>query len=86
MVWRGLDELTAKLAQAEERAERWERLYLALQEQTAREREAHRQELREAHILASQAQETANRLASRNNPLKRLFAGKKKDTENGAYS
>ena len=73
-----LDDLRARLSEAQERAEKWERLYLELQDRAAQEREAHREELRAAHVLAAQAQETISKLST--NPIKRLFfGGKKKD-------
>lgn len=78
-----LDDLRARLRAAEERAEKWERLYLELQDRAAQEREAHREELRAAHVLAAQAQETISAL-SRKNPILRLFSGRKKEQRHTA--
>ena len=70
-------ELRDRLREAQERAEKWERLYFELQDRATQEREAHREELRAAHVLAAQAQETISKLSM--NPIRRLFSGKKKD-------
>ena len=72
-------DLKDRLREAQERAEKWEQLYLELQDRAAQEREAHREELRAAHVLAAQAQETISRLSM--NPIKRLFSGRKKEKE-----
>lgn len=73
-----IDDLRERLRAAQEQAEKWQRLYLELQEQSARERAEHREEMREAHIIASQA---LNR-----NPLKRLFGRKKAQEAEGSIS
>ena len=74
-----LDDLRDRLREAQERAEKWEKLYLELQDRAAQEREAHREELRAAHVLAAQAQETISKLSM--NPIRRLFSGRKKDEQ-----
>ena len=61
---------------AEERAERWERLYIDLQEKAAQERAANDQQLQAAHVLMSQQLAALTR---KENPIKRLFSGRKKD-------
>ena len=73
-----LDDLRDRLRAAQEQAEKWERLYLELQEQSAHERAEHREELREAHIIASQA--------LHRNPLKRLFGRKKAQEAEGSIT
>lgn len=73
-----IDDLRGRLRAAQEQAEKWERLYLELQEQSARERAEHREELREAHIIASQA--------LHRNPLKRLFGRKKAQEAEGSIT
>ena len=72
-----LDELRTRLKAAEERADKWERLYLELQEKAAEERAEHAQQLKAAQVLLSQQQEIQK--LSLMNPIKRLFAGRKKD-------
>ena len=79
-----LDELRDRLREAQERAEKWERLYLELQDRAAQEREAHREELRAAHVLAAQAQETISALSAKKNPILRLFSGRKKEQRHTA--
>jgi hypothetical protein len=74
-----LDDLRDRLRAAEERAEKWERLYLELQEKTERERASLLDRISEANRLISQQQELA-RLASMN-PIKRLFSGRKKEQQ-----
>ena len=61
---------------AAERAERWERLYIELQEKAAQERAANDQQLQAAHVLMSQQLAALTR---KENPIKRLFSGRKKD-------
>ena len=61
---------------AEERAEKWERLYIELQEKAAQERAANDQQLQAAHVLMSQQLAALTR---KENPIKRLFSGRKKD-------
>ena len=73
-----IEDLRGRLRAAQEQAEKWEKLYLELQEQSARERAEHREEMREAHIIASQA---LNR-----NPLKRLFSRKKAHEAEGSIT
>lgn len=79
-----IDDLRDRLRAAEERAEKWERLYLELQDRAAQEREAHREELRAAHVLAAQAQETISALSAKKNPILRLFSGRKKEQQHTA--
>ena len=71
-----IEELRTRLRAAEERADKWEGLYLELQQKVERERAAFLDKISEANRLISQQQELA-RIASMN-PIKRLFAGKKK--------
>ena len=67
------DSLREELKKAEERADKWERLYLELQEQARIERAEMRREIDTVHLLTAQAQRMSM------NPFKRLFAGRKKD-------
>jgi membrane protein involved in colicin uptake len=60
---------------AEEQAEKWERLYLELQDKAAHERERILENAREAHVIAAQAQEAANKKSG----FLRLFSGRKKE-------
>jgi len=60
---------------AEEQAEKWERLYLELQDKAAQERERILENAREAHVIAAQAQEAANKKSG----FLRLFSGRKKE-------
>ena len=62
---------------AEAQAEKWENLYLELQDKAAQEREANRTALTQAHILAARAQEAANKKTG----ILRLFSGRKKDKD-----
>ena len=64
---------------AEEQAEKWERLYLELQDSAAQERERIREQVRAAQVLTAQAQEVSKNLSR--NPLRRLFSGRKKDKD-----
>ena len=82
---READNLREQLRNAEERAERaaeraekWERLYIELQEKAAQERAASDQQLQAAHVLLSQQLAAFTR---KENPIKRLFSGRKKETE-----
>lgn len=72
------DQLRDQMARAEERAEKWERLYIELQEKAAEERASSDQQLKAAHVLLSQQLEAFTR---RENPIKRLFSGRKKAQE-----
>ena len=60
---------------AEEQAEKWERLYLELQDKAAQERAEIWEKVREAHVIAAQAQEAANKKSI----FLRLFSGRKKE-------
>lgn len=64
---------------AEEQAEKWERLYLELQDSAAQERDRIREQVRAAQVLTAQAQEVSKNLSR--NPLRRLFSGRKKDKD-----
>ena len=64
---------------AEEQAEKWERLYLELQDSAAQERDRIREQVRAAQVLTAQAQEVSKTLSR--NPLRRLFSGRKKDKD-----
>lgn len=66
--------LKEQLEQAKERADKWERLYLELQDRAAQEREQHAERERETKLLLAQQMET-NRYLSMN-PIKRLFSGR----------
>jgi len=68
-----------QLRDAQERAEKWEGLYIALQEKASQERAEAAQQLTAAQRLISQQQEI-HRL-SLMNPFKRLFAGRKQQAE-----
>ena len=72
-----LRNLRQQLSESRERAEKWEKLYLELQERTAQERTEMQQQLKASQYLLAQQQEINSRLLM--NPLRRLFAGKKKE-------
>ena len=72
-----LRNLRQQLSESRERAEKWEKLYLELQERTAQERTEMQQQLKASQYLLAQQQEINSRLLM--NPFRRLFAGKKKE-------
>ena len=74
-----LKSLREQLAEARERAEKWEKLYLDLQDKAAQERSEMQQQIKAAQILLAQQQEINSRLLM--NPIKRLFSGRKKEHE-----
>lgn len=76
---RELDSIRGQLAEARERAEKWEKLYLDLQDKSAQERSEMQQQIKAAQVLLAQQQEINSRLLM--NPIKRLFSGKKKERE-----
>ena len=71
--------LREQLAETRERAEKWEKLYLDLQDKAAQERSEMQQQIKAAQILLAQQQEINSRLLM--NPIKRLFSGRKKEHE-----
>lgn len=75
------ESLRKQLAETVERAEKWERLYLDLQDKTAEERAEMQQQQRALQVLLAQQQDINRRLLM--NPIKRLFSGRKKDLETG---
>lgn len=75
-----LESLRKQLAETKERAEKWEKLYLDLQDSAAQERAEMQQQIKASQILLAQQQEINGRLLM--NPIKRLFAGRKKDKDN----
>lgn len=74
-----LKSLREQLAETRERAEKWEKLYLDLQDKAAQERSEMQQQIKAAQILLAQQQEINSRLLM--NPIKRLFSGRKKEHE-----
>lgn len=62
---------------AEGQAEKWERLYLELQDKSAQERARDSEDQRELRVIAAQAQEIIKHFSM--NPIRRLFSGKKKE-------
>lgn len=76
-----LQSLREQLAETRERAEKWERLYLDLQDKTAEERAEMQQQQKALQVLLAQQQDINRRLLM--NPIKRLFSGRKKDLETG---
>ena len=62
---------------AEGQAEKWERLYLELQDRSAQERARDSEGQRELRVIAAQAQEIIKHFSM--NPIRRLFSGKKKE-------
>lgn len=75
------ESLRKQLAETVERAEKWERLYLDLQDKTAEERAEMQQQQKALQVLLAQQQDINRRLLM--NPIKRLFSGRKKDLETG---
>ena len=71
--------LREQLAETRERAEKWERLYLELQDKTAEERTEMQHQQKALQVLLAQQQDINRRLLM--NPIKRLFSGRKKDME-----
>lgn len=70
------DSLREQLTEAQGRAEKWERLYLDLQDRAAQEREQYADRERETKLLLAQQMELNRYLAM--NPIKRLFSGRSK--------
>lgn len=75
------ESLRKQLAETVERAEKWERLYLDLQDKTAEERAEMQQQQKALQVLLAQQQDINRRLLM--NPIKRLFSGRKKNLETG---
>ena len=73
------ESLRKQLAETRERAEKWEKLYLDLQDDAAQERAELQQQIKNSQILLARQQEINSRLMM--NPIKRLFSGRKKDQE-----
>lgn len=73
------ESLRKQLAETKERAEKWEKLYLDLQDNAAQERAELEQQIKNSQILLARQQEMNNRLLM--NPIKRLFSGRKKSQE-----
>lgn len=71
--------LREQLTEARERADKWEKLYLELQDKAAAERAEMQQQIKAAQVLLAQQQEINSRLLM--NPIKRLFSGRKKERE-----
>lgn len=73
-----LDDLRARLSEAQERAEKWERLYLELQDRAAQEREAAEKE-REQYKILLQTEQGLRIKAERNifQRVKVFFLGEK---------
>ena len=73
--------LREQLAEAKSRADKWEKMCIEQQEKASQERSEMLQQLKASQVLLAQQQEINSRLLM--NPIKRLFAGRKKEREPG---